>query len=235
MSRLDGRVAVVTGAGRGIGRAVALALAREGCRVVGVARTEADLLSLAGEAGPRVVPFAGDVTEETRVRAAFDAALALGPVTIVVCAAGVAAFGPTAEQTLEQWHAVMKVNLLGVFLVCREALRVMKTGHIVNIGSVAGHTAFPDSAAYCASKWGVAGLTKSLAAEVRAHGRNQIHVALVSPGSVDTGLWDGQTWSPSRADMMQPEDVAHAVLGIVAASHRVTVDEVRLMPSKGIL
>jgi NAD(P)-dependent dehydrogenase (short-subunit alcohol dehydrogenase family) len=235
MSELASRIAVVTGAGRGIGRAVAKSLAAQGALVVAMARTREDLNSLAAEAGALVVPFAGDVTREADVAAAFAAGGERGPVTIVVAAAGTAAFGSTSEFTMQQWHAVLSVNLAGVFLTCREALRVMQEGNVVTIGSVAGHTAFPNSAAYCASKWGVAGLTRALAAEVRASGRTSLHFTLLAPGSVDTSLWETQGWSPPRDEMLLPEDVARSVLHIVTTSPRASVDEIRLMPARGIL
>lgn len=238
MNGLADRVAVVTGAGKGIGRATALALTREGVHVLAVARTASMLETLRCEAvglPGRCEPFAGDVTREEDVQSAFANAAAMGPVSILVNAAGAAAYGPTEDFRLDLWQNVLDVNLTGTFLCCREALRTMDRGHIINVASIAGHVPFPNSAAYCASKWGVVGLTRSLAAEVRASSRPGIHLTVLSPGSTDTPLWDQQDWSPPKEDMLRAEDVAATILHIVSAPPNATFDEVRLMPAKGIL
>ncbi|HEY3266132.1 MAG TPA: SDR family oxidoreductase [Armatimonadota bacterium] len=234
---LIGRVAVVTGAGRGIGRATTLALVNAGATVVAMARTATDLSSLVGEAlDGYCVMHPGDVTHERDVITAFKTATVLGQPSILVNAAGAAQFGPTKDFALSDWKDVVHANLTGTFLCCREAIRVFdEGGHIVNIGSIAGHTAFPNSAAYCAAKWGVVGLTKSLAAEARASGREDLRFTLLSPGSVDTALWDNVEYAPPREDMLQPADVARAIVGIVAQPRRMSVDEIRLMPAKGVL
>lgn len=237
MTQLLGRVAVVTGAGRGIGRAVARALANSGVTVVAMSRTPGDLSSLCDEVieGQCLISV-GDVTQEQDVANAFGEAQVAGDVSILVNAAGTAAFGPTVAFDLDDWVRTMDTNLMGSFLCCREALRAMgDTGHIINIGSIAGHVAMPNSAAYCAAKWGLAGLTKSLAAEMRAGGRPGIRMTLLSPGSTDTSLWDGQDWTPPREDMLRPEDVATAVLNILSQPPNVSTDEMLLMPAKGIL
>lgn len=234
---LSGQVALVAGAGRGIGRATARALAAEGATVVAIARTPGDLASLCDEIRDgQCIMCVADVTRESDVAYAFGEAQVAGEVRVVVNAAGVATFGPTVAFDTVDWERVLNTNLTGTFLCCREALRSMGgAGHIVNIGSIAGSTALANSAAYCAAKWGVAGLTRSLAAEVRAAGRHGIHFSLVSPGSTDTALWAGQGWSPPREDMLQPDDVAAAVLHVVTQPARVATDEILVMPAKGIL
>lgn len=234
---LDGRVAVVTGAGRGIGRAAALAVAHAGATVVAMARSAGDLAALCDELPDgQCIVSVGDVTREQDVANTFGEAQVAGDVSILVHAAGAAAFGPTVAFDLDDWIRVMDTNLTGAFLCCREAARAMgEEGHIINIGSIAGQVAMPNSLAYCASKWGLAGLTKSLAAEMRATNRHGIRVTLLSPGSTDTPLWDGQGWAPPRQDMLRPEDVAAAVLGILTQPAHVATDELLLMPAKGIL
>lgn len=232
-----GRVAVVTGAGRGIGRATALALANAGAMVVAMSRTDTDLASLCDEAPDgQVVMQVGSVTHDRDVHSAFKTASVLGEVSILVNAAGQAWFGPTAECALDDWRRVVQSNLTGTFFCCREALKRMKDfGHIINVSSIAGHMGFPNSAAYCAAKWGVVGLTKALQAEVRDAGRHGLHFTLLSPGSTDTPLWNALEFSPDTQDMMQPEDVANAILNIVSQSPNVAVDELTLMPAKGML
>lgn len=234
---LTGRVAVVTGAGRGIGRATALALAQAGATVVAMARTDTDLVMLCDEApDSSVVMHVGSVTHDRDIHMAFKTASVLGDVSIVVNAAGQAWFGATEDCTLDDWRNVVQTNLTGTFFCCREALRTMgDAGHVINIGSIAAHTGFPNSAAYCAAKWGIVGLTRSLAAEVRASGRHGIHFTLLSPGSTDTPIWDTLDNSPDVRDMLQPEDIANAVLNIVSQPQNVAVDEMRVMPAKGIL
>lgn len=233
----EGRVAVVTGAGRGIGRAAALALSNAGYTVVAMARTDTDLVTLCDEAlDGMVVMHVGSVTHDRDVHMAFKTAAVLGDVSIVVNAAGAAWFGSTIDCTLDDWRTVVQTNLTGTFFCCREALRAMgDSGHIINIASIAGHQGFANSAAYCASKWGVVGLTKSLAAEVRASGRHGIHFTLLSPGCTDTPIWDALEDSPDMRDMLQADDIANAILHIVSQPPRVAVDEIMVMPSKGVL
>jgi NAD(P)-dependent dehydrogenase (short-subunit alcohol dehydrogenase family) len=237
MTDLTGRVAVVTGAGKGIGRAVAKALMQAGAGVVAMSRTARDLASLCEEGiDGMCVMSVGDVTLEGDVTAAFGEASLLGDVSIVVNCAGVFLSGPTVAFGVDDWMRTLDVNLTGTFLCCREALRAMgESGHIINIGSIAGHVSMPNSAAYSASKWGVTGLTRSLAAELRAAGRSGIHMTLLSPGSTATSSWDGQEWSPALDDMLRPEDIAAAVLHVVSQPRRVATDEIRVLPAKGIL
>jgi NADP-dependent 3-hydroxy acid dehydrogenase YdfG len=212
-------------------------LAQAGATVVAMARTDTDLVMLCDEAPDgQVVMHVGSVTHDRDVHMAFKTASVLGDVSILVNAAGQAWFGPTEDCSLDDWRNVVQTNLTGTFFCCREALRTMgDTGHIINIASIAAHAGFPNSAAYCAAKWGIVGLTKSLAAEVRANGRPGIHFTLLSPGSTDTPLWDSVPASPTQVDMLQPEDIANAVLSIVSQPPNVAVDELMVMPAKGIL
>ena len=185
----NGRVALVTGGGRGIGRAVALDLAAAGARVVVAARTRAEIEAVARETGGKAI--AADVADAASVRALFAEVLAaLGEVDILVNAAGVAPSAPLAKTTDEQWRQAIGVNLSGTFHCLREALPAMAArgwGRVVNVASIAGKAGAPYIAAYAASKHGVLGLTKVAALEVAARG---VTVNAVCPGYVDTPMTD---------------------------------------------
>ncbi len=192
---LKGRHALVTGGGRGIGRAIALRLARSGADLTLSARTRAEIDSVAAEVravGARAAAVPADVGKVEEVGALFRAAReALGPVDILVNGAGIAPSAPLPKTTDEMWSQVLAVNLSGVFYGLREALPEMAGrgwGRVVNIASIAGKSAMPYIAAYVASKHGVLGLTKVAALEVAQKG---VTVNAVCPGYVDTPMTDG--------------------------------------------
>ena len=192
MLALSGRRALVTGGGRGIGRAVAGDLARAGAAVAAAARTRGDVEKVAAEivaAGGRAVAVAMDVTDPDSVRAGFASAReALGGIDILVSGAGVAPSAPLARTSDAMWRQVIETNLSGVFYGLREALPEMTArgwGRVVNLASIAGKTGAPYIAAYAASKHGVLGLTKCAALEVATTG---VTVNAVCPGYVDTPM-----------------------------------------------
>jgi 3-hydroxybutyrate dehydrogenase len=194
MSGLAGRTALVTGAGRGIGRAIALDLAAAGASVVLAARTRGEIDTVAREAGGsgvKAVALPADVADPAAVRALFkDARAALGDIDILVNGAGVAPSAPLVKTTDEQWRQAIDVNLSGAFYCLREALPSMTArgwGRVVNVASIAGKTGTPYIAAYAASKHGLLGLTKVAALEVAARG---VTVNAVCPGYVDTPMTD---------------------------------------------
>jgi 3-hydroxybutyrate dehydrogenase len=194
MSGLAGRAALVTGAGRGIGRAIALDLAAAGANVALAARTRAEIDTVAREAaalGVKAVALPVDVADPAAVRALFrDARAALGDLDILVNGAGVAPSAPLVKTTDEQWRQAIEINLSGAFYCLREALPSMTArgwGRVVNVASIAGKTGTPYIAAYAASKHGLLGLTKVAALEVAARG---VTVNAVCPGYVDTPMTD---------------------------------------------
>ena len=190
---LTGKTAVVTGAGRGIGRAIAEALAGFGAAVVLSGRTPATLEELAEKLGPDALVHPADVSQEADVLALRDAALArFGAIDVLVNNAGINPVWRSIEKTsLSDWQAIIDVNLTGTFLCCKYVGAVMAergSGSIINISSVAGHVGLTRSAPYCASKGGVEMLTKSLALDWAKRG---VRVNCLAPGYVDTDLTSG--------------------------------------------
>jgi NAD(P)-dependent dehydrogenase (short-subunit alcohol dehydrogenase family) len=216
---LAGRVAVVTGASRGIGAATAQALAAAGAHVVLAARNRIRLAAVAGrirEAGGQATPAPADVGRADHVERVFAAAAQAGPVAALVCAAAVLESVPFAETTPEIWEETLRVNLTGSFLCCRAAFTAMRArgeGRIVTIASLSGVYAtekFPGLAAYNVSKYGVIGLTEAIAVEGRPHG---ISAICVSPGAVDTEML--RRANPALRPGLTPPDVAKLILALL--------------------
>lgn len=189
---LAGRVALVTGAGRGLGRACALELARAGAHLLLVARTQSELDDAAAEierAGGQAQTHAADVTDERQASAAVAAASELGRLAVAINAAGTNRTGPARDYPAADWDALFAVNVRATFLVCRAVgdalLRAEQPGAIVNISSQMGSVGYPGRAAYCASKHAVEGLTKALAVEWAPQ---RIRVNALAPTFVDTPL-----------------------------------------------
>lgn len=232
-------MAIVTGGGRGIGRAIARALAAEGAATVLAARTREDLAAAASEirdAGGRAHAVCADVTHDADVDALVDETLAeFGRVDILVTAAGAATFGPVAATKPADWDAMLAVNLRAVMLSCRAVLPVMlrrQAGTIVNIASIAARRPIPGAAAYSATKAGVIAWSQVLAEELRGQG---VRVAVLVPGAVDTSLWDAIPDAPARERMLTPDDVARAAVLIATLPPRASLEELTLLPAGGIL
>jgi NAD(P)-dependent dehydrogenase (short-subunit alcohol dehydrogenase family) len=189
MAAIEGRHAVVTGAGRGIGAAIARRLAAEGARVTLMARTQRQLDQLSEALGDCAQAVAADITDAANVGRAFEhAARAFGPVDILINNAGQAQSGPMHRAPEDLWHSMIAVNLTGTYHAIRAVLPVMierKFGRIVNIASTAGVRGYPYVSAYCASKHGVIGLTRALALEVA---QRNITVNAVCPGYTETDI-----------------------------------------------
>ena len=239
MSTLLGQVAVVTGAGRGIGHATAMALAREGVTVVLAARTRQQLAATAAEireTGGAALAIPTDVTQDAAVEAMVEQAIAeLGRLDILVTAAGVASFGPVSGTKPTDWDGMLAVNLRAVMVTCRAVLPIMirqRRGTIINVASVAAQRAIPGAAVYTATKAGVVGFSRVLAEELRSEG---VRVGVLVPGAVDTPLWDAIPGSPDRSRMLRPADVARAAVLMASLPPGATLEELTLLPQGGVL
>ena len=228
---LSGKIALVTGASRGIGLAVADELRAAGAHVVRIAR------SLSDGSADRQTDIRCDVADPGAVERAVAKVLhELGTPDIVVNNAGVFFIKRIEETTTAEFVQTIAVNLTGPFLVARALvpyLRRKGSGHLVTIGSVSDHVGYPGSTAYAVSKHGLRGMHEVIAAELA---RTGVRTTLISPGPVDTEMWDpvdpdSKFGFTKRQDMMRAEDVAGAVLFAVTRPPRVNVELIRLMPS----
>ena len=236
---LSEQVALVTGAGRGIGRAVALEFAAQGAAVALAARGRAELASVAAEIramGGRALAVPTDIAVDHAVESLVEQVVAeLGRLDVLVTAAGVAAFGPLSASKPGDWDGMLSVNLRGAMLTCRAVLPVMRRqrrGTIINVGSIAATRAIPGSAVYAATKAGIVAFSRVLAEELRPDG---VRVSVLLPGAVDTPLWDAIPNSPDRGRMLRPEDVARAALLVATLPPGAALEELTLLPAGGIL
>ncbi|NLC55576.1 MAG: SDR family oxidoreductase [Armatimonadetes bacterium] len=232
--QLDGKIALVTGAGRGIGRAVAELLAREGATVILVARTEAELAATVAairDAGGQARAIPGDLTQDAFVEHLFAAIRQeFGRLDILVNSAGMAPFGPVEELPVQKFRECLELNVVAVFACMQQAIRLMKEtggrGKILNIGSVRSHwSEGGDGGAYNASKYGLRGLTESVARQLHGSGL-EIAVGMVCPGVVDTPLTN--PGREPRPEWLRPEMVAEAVLHALTAPPGVNVYDTTL-------
>lgn len=238
---LIGKVVVITGAGSGVGRAVAVALGQAGVLPVLLGRTLEPLretAALVSDAGGHALAIPADVTDEAAVSAAFaEAASAMGGIDAVILSAGIGKFGAIESYELADWDATMATNLTGPFLCAKAAvpyLRQRGGGHIIAISSGAGKQGYAQLAAYSASKFGLMGLMQGLAGEVGDEG---IKVSAIVPGSIVTPF-GGRPVDERRAAMaddpgrkyLEPEDVAEAVLFLLRQPRRAWTQEMNLWP-----
>lgn len=232
---LNGQVAMITGAGRGIGAAIARTLAALGATTVLCGRTQATLDETAQtilNAGGKVEVIPCDVTVLRQLEyAAARVESSFKRIDILVNNAGIGGFNdPLVKMPTEEWDRILNTNLRGVYYAIRTFAPLMiraNSGHIVNISSLAGKNALPNGAAYAASKWGLNGLTYSVAEELRGY---NIRVSLICPGSVDTEL--GPHTGKDQKKMLQSEDVAHVIEMLVTQAPRSFVSEVLIRPTQ---
>jgi len=233
---LTGKAAIVTGASKGIGYAIAESFARAGANVLMCARNAAEIekaaAALNGLGDGKVVGIPCDLRQYEEARKLIQKAVdEFDRVDILINNAGVGHFAPIEEITVEQWQQILETNLSGVFYACREAIPHMKrqgSGWIINIASLAGKNPFVGGSAYNASKFGLVGFSEAMMLDVRQHG---IRVNYIMPGSVATHF-DGHTPSEEDAWKIQPEDIAELVMGLLAMPERTLPSRIEVRPSK---
>ncbi len=229
------KVALVTGAGRGIGREIAINLSKEGFFVVICSRSSKQVKDvereITGDGGEAVALCCDVGVEDEVVRLIDEVSNVAGNIDVLINNAGIAHSEPITTIESSKWEEIIRVNLTGTFLMTKYALQNMRDGgHIFNIISNAGKTGFPNWSAYCASKFGVLGFTNSIREELRD--RN-IKVTAVLPGPTDTPLWEGVEGVWDRERMMKPDAVADMIVSIYNQPKEALTEEVFIMPRGG--
>ncbi len=241
MSSSTNHRVLITGASSGIGRATALAFAKSGVDLALLSRSEEKLEAVAAEAqacGVEVRQYPFDLSHLDQVKAKIAAiASDFGPLDVLVNNAGIGYTGDVATTPLADWQQVMNINLTSVFQCIQgilPSMRDRRKGLIINVASIAAYHSFPGWAAYNVSKAGLISLSKTLAAEERAHG---IRVVIVSPGSVNTPIWDTDTVSANfdRTQMLTPEIVAQTILYAATLPEQAVIEELTVTASAGAL
>jgi 3-oxoacyl-[acyl-carrier protein] reductase len=230
MESIKGKIALVTGAGKGIGRSVAIALANEGVHVGLLARTASDLEQLRDElksTGVKIAIATADVADRNAVEnAVAQIQNELGPIEILINNAGIGKFGKFLELSPEEWENIIRINVLGVYYVTRAILPGMidkQSGDIINISSSAGQRGAATTSAYSASKFALMGLTESLMHEVR---KQNIRVTALTPSTVATDMAKSLNLTDGNPDkVMQPEDIAELIIAQLKLNRRIFVKE----------
>lgn len=227
-------VTIISGASRGIGRAVATRLARENHFVLLLARNNEEISELELEidsAGGKALSFAVDVSNESQVNEVVEQAIRdFGRIDNLINNAGIGIFKEAENFSEDEWTRVMDVNVKGSFLLSKAVLPHMKAagkGHIVGIASDVSKRTFAEGSLYCASKYAQHAFFEALRREVRSKG---IKVSVIYPGLVDTYFHEGDPGQPHRAQYLQPHDIADAVSYVINAPHHVIIDELMLHP-----
>jgi NAD(P)-dependent dehydrogenase (short-subunit alcohol dehydrogenase family) len=237
MSSLDGKVVCITGASRGLGRAMAEAFHSQGAKLVLAARSMDELEALARTLEPAIA-VQTDVRSVSELNALVDAAVGeFGRLDVMINNAGLAVYGPFLETTEDDFDRMMATNVKGVYFGSQAALRVMKgqrSGLIINISSIAGKLHLPCESAYNASKWAVNGLTGTLRLEAQRYG---VKVSCVCPGGIDTPFWKEMDFYPfptdkldPARDFMKPEDIAATVVHLAQGADAYVLPEVVMVP-----
>ncbi|MCE5324241.1 SDR family oxidoreductase [bacterium] len=236
MSILNGQTAFITGAGRGIGRAIVEAFAAEGAVIAAAARTEKEINTICkqiNDNGGKALPIVMDLKSEKSIKSAIQKAHSeLGHIDVLVNNAGVMALNKICDTSTQTWDDIMNTNVRGVFITCREVIPQMmerQSGRIINIGSMAGRRGYPEQGAYCTSKHALVGLSKVLAIETQKYG---IRVHVISPGGVLTGMSTNlradRGESEDSPNWMTAEEVARAAVYLCTQDGAAFTDELVL-------
>jgi 3-oxoacyl-[acyl-carrier protein] reductase len=233
--KLSESVALVTGAGRGIGRAIAATLARQGSTVVLTARTRKELEAVRVEIevqGGKAVSLQADITRDDQVEQLFnELSSRFRRLDVLVNNAGFGMFAPVRDLSVDDFDSMWKLNMRALFLCTQKALKLMepqKSGIIVNVSSLAGKNAFIGGAGYSATKWALMGFSKTLMLEVREH---NIRVITICPGSVDTSFSQQERNSARSDRILHPQDVADTILAAMTLPERAMVSEIDIRPT----
>ena len=221
---LSGQVALVTGGGTGIGKAIAQAMLAEGAKIIIVGRKEEVLKEAQTELGSSVEIMVCDVTQETQVDKVYENIMSShGRLDILINNAGMAARAKSYEMSYDMWKKVVDVNLNGAFLCARGAMKIMvnqKSGRIINIGSISGQMGRPENAPYTATKFAIEGLTRAFALDGRDHG---IAVSVIHPGNAATNIWKGREEVSEREGLIPLEDLGKLAVTMLTMSPNVNI------------
>jgi 3-oxoacyl-[acyl-carrier protein] reductase len=234
---LKGQYALVTGASRGIGRCISLALAQAGAHVILTARNVERLQKVEKEvlnAGGRATVFPADLSKENEVHALFDLVRdRVKKLDILVNDAAIGLYGDLVDFSMEDFDRIMQLNVRGLYLCCQQAMKIMiplKRGYIINLSSVVGFKGYPNQSAYTASKHAIMGITKSLAVEAQKY---NIHVAAIQPGAVETDLAFEARPDLDPSILIKPEDIASCVVFLLSLSERAWIDQIYVRRRNG--
>lgn len=228
---LQDKIAVITGAGKGLGEALATSLIAKGATVYGLARNTENLNSVREKLGDKFIPVEMDITDQKGVFNWVDNTFSdRHRPDLLINNAGVGIFAKIDEFSLDQWHAMVDTNINGLFYITSRIVPIMKKNesvcHIVNIGSILGKTTRSEGSAYSLSKYGVQGFSESLFKELRSDG---IKVSCVNPGSIATHFFEESGIEP-HGNMLAPEELAEVIVHIIEAPDNVLIDEITLRP-----
>jgi 3-oxoacyl-[acyl-carrier protein] reductase len=228
---LNKKIAVITGASKGVGASFSSALVAKGTKVYGLARNKSDLSILAEKLGEKFVPVAMDITNQKSIYSWVADTFSDGhSPNILINNAGSGHFGKIDELSLEQWHGMINTNINGLFYITSQIVPFMKrnidTSHIINMGSILGKTARAEGAAYCLTKYGVQGFTEALFQELRS---DKIKVSCVNPGSIATHFFKDSGIEP-HDNMIQPNDLADVLVHMLQTPDNLLIDEITMRP-----
>lgn len=228
---LNTKIAIVSGASKGLGKATAQALVQKGSKVYGLARSKSALASLQEELGKAFVPVPLDITDASAVEAWISAAFSTeNAPDILINNAGAGVFGAIDELPLDLWEQMISTNLNGMYYLTRGVVPLMKqhehTSHIINIGSILGKTTNATKSAYSATKYALQGFSESLFKELRSF---NIKVTVVNPGSIETDFF-AESGIQGNSDMLHPKEIAATLVHVLQTPDNVLIDELTLRP-----